>query len=141
MKRTASAVWTGGLRDGNGNISTESGILANAKYGFKSRFEDARGTNPEELIAAAHAGCFTMALTAQLSEAGMIVESLRTTAAVTLEKRDDAFAITAVQLDLVARVPGADKITFEAVANKAKSTCPVSKLLNATITLNTVLET
>jgi len=141
MKRTASAVWTGGLRDGNGNISTESGVLANAKYGFKSRFEDGRGTNPEELIAAAHAGCFTMALAAQLSEAGMSVESLRTAAAVTLEKRDDGFAITAVQLDLVARVPGADKNTFEAVANKAKATCPVSKLLNATITLNTTLET
>ena len=141
MKRTASSVWTGGLRDGNGNISTESGVLANAKYGFKSRFEDGRGTNPEELIAAAHAGCFTMALAAQLSEAGMIVESLRTTAAVTLEKRDDGFAITAVQLDLVARVPGANKNTFEAVANKAKATCPVSKLLNATITLNTTLET
>lgn len=141
MKRTASAVWTGGLRDGNGNISTESGVLANAKYGFKSRFEDGRGTNPEELIAAAHAGCFTMALAAQLSDAGMIVESLRTTAAVTLEKRDDGFAITAIQLDLVARVPGADKNTFEAVANKAKATCPVSKLLNATIILNTTLET
>ena len=142
MKRTASAVWTGGLRDGKGNISTESGVLANAKYGFNTRFEDGgRGTNPEELIAAAHAGCFTMALAAQLGEAGMIVESLRTTAAVTLEKRDGGFAITAVHLDLVARVPGADKNTFEAVANKAKTNCPVSKLLNATITLNITLET
>lgn len=141
MKRTASAVWTGGLRDGKGNISTQSGVLANAKYGFNTRFEDGRGTNPEELIAAAHAGCFTMAFAAQLGEAGMIVESLRTSAAVTLEKLDGGFSITAVQLDLVARIPGADKNTFEAVANKAKTNCPVSKLLNATITLNTTLET
>ena len=141
MKRTASAVWTGGLRSGKGNISTQSGVLANAQYGFNTRFEDGPGTNPEELIAAAHAGCFTMALAAQLGEAGMTVESLRTEAAVTLEKLDDGFSITAVHLELVARIPGADKNTFEAVANKAKATCPVSKLLNATITLNTTLET
>lgn len=140
MKRTASAVWTGGVRDGKGNISTQSRALANAKYGFNTRFEDGRGTNPEELIAAAHAGCFTMALAAQLGKAGMIVESLRTDAAVTLEERDDGFAITAIHLELVARIPGADKNTFEAVANKAKTDCPVSRLLNATITLNTTLQ-
>jgi osmotically inducible protein OsmC len=141
MKRTASAVWTGGLKDGKGNISTQSGVLANAKYGFNTRFENGPGTNPEELIAAAHAGCFTMALAAQLSEAGMTVESLKTSAAVTLEKLDDGYTITAVHLDLVARIPGADKNTFQAVANKAKAGCPVSKLLNAKITLDTKLET
>lgn len=141
MKRTASAVWTGGLKDGRGNISTQSGVLSNAQYGFNTRFEDGLGTNPEELIAAAHAGCFTMALAAQLGEAGMTVEGIKTSAAVTLEKLDDGFSITAVHLDMVARIPGADKNTFVAVANKAKISCPVSKVLNARITLDAKLET
>lgn len=141
MKRTASAAWSGGLKDGKGNISTQSGVLANAQYGFNTRFEDGPGTNPEELIAAAHAGCFSMALAAQLDEAGMTAESIKTSAAVTLEKIDGGFSITAVHLDLVARIPGATQASFEAVADKAKTGCPVSKLLNAKITLDAKLET
>lgn len=140
MKRTASALWSGGLKDGKGSISTQSGILDNTQYGFSSRFESGTGTNPEELIAAAHAGCFTMALSAQLGEAGMTAESLRTTAAVTLDKVDEGFAITAIHLDLVAKIPGADKAAFDAAANKAKVGCPVSRLLKAEITLDAKLE-
>lgn len=140
MKRTASAVWTGGLKDGKGSISTQSGILANTQYGFGSRFESGPGTNPEELIAAAHAGCFTMALSAQLGEAGMTAENLKTSAAVTLDKVDGGFAITAIHLDLVAKIPGADRAAFETAANKAKEGCPVSKLMNAAITLDAKLE-
>lgn len=141
MKRTASANWTGGLKDGKGNLSTQSGILNTTPYGFSTRFENEPGTNPEELIAAAHAGCFTMALSAQLGEAGMTAESLRTTAAVTLDKVDDGFAITAIHLDLTARIPGADRAKFEEAANKAKTGCPVSKLFKANITLDARLET
>jgi osmotically inducible protein OsmC len=141
MKRTASAAWSGGLKDGKGNISTQSGVLANVQYGFNTRFEDGPGTNPEELIAAAHAGCFSMALAAQLGEAGMTAESIKTSAAVTLEKIDGGFSITAVHLDLVARIPGATQASFKAVADKAKTGCPVSKLLNAKITLDAKLET
>lgn len=140
MKRTASARWTGGLKDGKGNISTQSGALYNTQYGFGTRFEDGPGTNPEELIAAAHAGCFTMALSAQLGEAGMTAESLNTTAAVTLDKVDDGFAITAIHLDLTAKIPGADRAKFEEAANKAKLGCPVSKLLKAEITMDAKLE-
>jgi osmotically inducible protein OsmC len=140
MKRSASAVWTGGFKDGKGKISTQSGVLDNAQYGFNTRFEDGAGTNPEELIGAAHAGCFTMALAAQLGEAGMTAESLKTTAAVTLEKVEGGFSITAVHLDLTAKIPGADKKKFEEVANKAKAGCPVSKVLNAAITLDAKLE-
>lgn len=140
MKRTASAVWSGGLKDGKGTISTQSGILDNTQYGFTSRFEQGAGTNPEELIAAAHAGCFTMALSLQLGEAGMVAESLTTNAAVTLEKGDDGFSITTVHLDLVARIPGADQQAFNDAANKAKEGCPISKLLRANITLNATLE-
>jgi osmotically inducible protein OsmC len=140
MKRTASAAWTGGLKDGKGNISTQSGVLSDTQYGFSSRFESGIGTNPEELIAAAHAGCFTMALSAQLGEAGITAEKLETTAAVTLDKVDGGFAITAIQLDLVAKIPGADQKVFEEAARKAKEGCPVSKLLNAEITLNSKLE-
>lgn len=141
MKRTASAIWSGGLKDGKGSLSTQSGILDNTQYGFGSRFENGPGTNPEELIAAAHAGCFTMALSLQLGEAGMTAESLRTTAAVTLEKTDDGFSIPAIHLDLVAKIPGADKAAFEDAANKAKTGCPVSKLFKAEITLDAKLET
>ncbi|HEY2926376.1 OsmC family protein [Piscinibacter sp.] len=141
MKRTASALWTGGLKDGKGSISTPSGVLANTPYDFGRRFENTPGTNPEELIAAAHAACFSMALSAQLGEAGMTAQSIQTTAAVSLEKLDSGFAITAVHLDLVAKIAGADRSAFEAAANKAKAGCPVSKLLNATITLAATLET
>lgn len=140
MKRTASAIWTGGLKDGKGSISTQSGVLANSPYGFSTRFENQPGTNPEELIAAAHAGCFSMALSAQLGEAGLTAESIKTSAAVTLEKSTDGFSITAVHLDLVAKIPGASQQAFEAAANKAKAGCPVSKVLNATITMNAKLE-
>ncbi|MFC7513653.1 OsmC family protein [Herbaspirillum sp. GCM10030257] len=141
MKRTASASWSGGLKDGKGSISTQSGILDNTRYGFASRFEEGPGTNPEELIAAAHAGCFTMALSAQLGEAGITAENLTTKAAVTLDKVEGGFAITAVHLELVARIPGGDQKAFEEAANKAKAGCPVSKVLNATITLDAKLET
>jgi osmotically inducible protein OsmC len=140
MKRSASAVWKGGLKDGKGSISTQSGVLANAQYGFSTRFEDGPGTNPEELIGAAHAGCFSMALSVQLGEANLTAESIRTTATVTLEKIADGFAITAVHLDLVAKVPGASRQAFETAANNAKAGCPVSKLLNAKITLDAKLE-
>ena len=140
MKRSASAVWTGGLKDGSGTISTQSGLLDEAQYGFVTRFENGIGTNPEELIAAAHAGCFSMALSAQLGEAGMKAERISTSAAVTLEKLGDGFAITSVHLDLVAKVPGADPAAFDAAANEAKAGCPVSKVLNARITLTSRLE-
>lgn len=140
MKRTASAVWNGGLKDGKGSISTQSGVLSGTQYGFKTRFEDGPGTNPEELIAAAHAGCFSMALSAQLGEAGLTADSINTTAAVTLEKLADGFAITAVHLQLTARIPGATQEKFEELANKAKVGCPVSKVLKATITLDAKLE-
>lgn len=140
MKRTASAMWTGNLKEGKGSISTQSGILSQAQYGFNTRFEDGPGTNPEELIAAAHAGCFSMALSAQLTEAGMTIESIKTHAAVTLDKADGGFSITAVHLDLTAKIPGIDRDTFETIANKAKTNCPVSKVLNAEITLDAKLE-
>lgn len=140
MKRTASAVWTGGLKDGKGSLSSQSGVLKDTPYGFRMRFEDEPGTNPEELIAAAHAGCFTMALSAQLGEAGMVAERLSTEAAVTLEKKDDGFSITAIHLALVAKIPGAERQAFDAAVDKAKTGCPVSKLLNAQITLEAKLE-
>jgi len=141
MARKATAVWTGSLKEGKGNISTESGVLSQSPYSFKTRFENERGTNPEELIAAAHAGCFTMALSAQLGNAGITAEHLETTAAVTLEKVADGFAITKIHLDLTARIPGGDKAAFEKAAQAAKDGCPVSKLLKAEITLSTKLET
>src|SRR6476469_7397395 len=139
-KHTGSAVWSGGLKDGKGKLSTQSGALDDTQYGFNTRFENGPGTNPEELIAAAHAGCFTMALSLQLGEAGMTAESLDTTAAVTLEKQADGFAITAVHLNLVAKIPGASQQAFDEAATKAKEGCPVSKLLNATITMESRLE-
>jgi osmotically inducible protein OsmC len=140
MKRKASAVWNGGLKDGKGTISTDSGVLSETQYSFSTRFEDGAGTNPEELIAAAHAGCFSMALSGQLGRAGLTAESIRTTASVKLEKVDEAFAITAVHLDVTARVPGADQQAFETAANNAKAGCPVSKVLNAEITMEARLE-
>jgi osmotically inducible protein OsmC len=140
MKRNASAVWKGGFKDGKGTISTESGVLSNTPYSFKARFEGDPGTNPEELIGAAHAGCFTMALSAQLDRAGLKADSINTTAAVTLEKADAGFSITAVHLDVRAKVPGASKEAFETAASDAKSGCPVSKVLNARITMEARLE-
>jgi osmotically inducible protein OsmC len=140
MKRKGSAVWQGGLRDGKGSISTESGVLSKTQYSFSTRFEDGAGTNPEELIAAAHAGCFSMALSKQLEDAGMKAESINTTAAVTLEKTDAGFTITKVHLDVTARVPGSDAAAFETAANNAKAGCPVSRLLKADITMDARLE-
>lgn len=140
MKRKASAVWQGGLKDGKGTISTDSGVLANTQYSFSTRFEDGIGTNPEELIAAAHAGCFSMALSGQLAQAGLTAQSINTTASVQLEKTDAGFAITSVHLDVTAKVPGADQQAFETAANNAKAGCPVSKVLNAQITMNAKLE-
>jgi osmotically inducible protein OsmC len=140
MKRTGSAVWQGGIRDGKGTVSTESGVLDGAQYSFSTRFEDGKGTNPEELLAAAHAGCFSMALSKQLGDAGLTAESINTTAAVRLEKTDAGFSITKVHLDVTARVPGADAAAFETAANNAKAGCPVSRLFNAEITLDAKLE-
>lgn len=140
MKRSASAVWNGGLKDGKGTISTDSGVLSNTQYSFSTRFEDGAGTNPEELIAAAHAGCFSMALSGQLAQAGLTAESINTTATVRLEKTESGFAITSVHLDVRARIPGAEAAAFETAANNAKSGCPVSKVLKADITMNTTLE-
>jgi len=140
MKRKASAVWKGSIKDGKGTISTDSGVLSETQYSFSTRFEDGTGTNPEELIAAAHAGCFSMALSGQLGEAGLTAESINTTAAVTLEKTTDGFAITTIHLDVTARIPGADRQAFETAANNAKAGCPVSKLLNAKITMDAKLE-
>lgn len=140
MRRKASAVWNGGIKDGKGTISTDSGVLSNTQYSFSTRFEDGKGTNPEELIAAAHAGCFSMALSGQLGQAGLTAESINTTATVRLEKQDNGFAITSVHLDVTARIPGADKAAFETAANNAKDGCPVSKVLNAEITMTANLE-
>jgi osmotically inducible protein OsmC len=139
MKRKGSAVWQGGLKDGQGTVSTASGVLADTQYSFGTRFENGVGTNPEELIAAAHAGCFSMALSAQLGEAGLTAARIDTTASVTLEKTGEGFAITAVHLDVAANVPGADAQAFETAANNAKAGCPVSRLLNASITMSTQL--
>ncbi|MCE3263955.1 MAG: peroxiredoxin [Pseudoduganella sp.] len=139
MKTSGSAVWSGGIKDGRGAISTVSGALQGAPYGFSSRFEGRPGTNPEELIGAAHAGCFTMALSLILGEAGLTAEKMETKAEVTLDKIGDGFAITAIHLDLQAKIPGADKAKFEELANKAKVGCPVSKVLNTNITLTATL--
>jgi lipoyl-dependent peroxiredoxin len=140
MKRKASAVWQGGLKDGRGTISTDSGVLSETQYSFSTRFEDGIGTNPEELIAAAHAGCFSMALSGQLGNAGLTAENINTTATVTLEKTDAGFTITTIHLDVKARVPNADQQAFETAANNAKAGCPVSRLLKAEITMSAQLE-
>lgn len=142
MVRKGSAVWNGSLKEGKGTVSTESGVLTNAQYSFSTRFENARGTNPEELIAAAHAGCFSMALSAQLGNAGITPQSLETTASVTLEKLESGFTVTKIHLDLTARIPGVDKAVFDKAAADAKAGCPISKLLKAAeITLTTKLLT
>ena len=140
MQRNSSAVWKGGLKDGKGTVSTGSGALSNAPYSFASRFETGGQTDPEELIAAAHAGCFSMALSGQLGQANLKADSIATTASVTLEKTDAGFTVTAVHLAVRAKVPGADTAVFETAANNAKSGCPISRLLNAKITLEAVLE-
>ncbi len=140
MKRKGSAVWQGGLKDGKGSISTDSGVLHDTQYSFSTRFEDGKGTNPEELIAAAHAGCFSMALSGQLGAAGLTADSINTTAAVTLEKTDAGFTITKVHLDVKAKVPGASADAFTTAASNAKAGCPVSRLLKAEITMDAQLE-
>jgi len=140
MKRSASAHWSGGIKDGHGTITTETGVLSEAPYGFKSRFEDGPGTNPEELIAAAHAGCYSMALSLGLGNAGFTAESIDTKAVVTLAKDGDGFTITTVDLGCRAKVPGIDAATFDSIAQATKLACPVSKLLKAAITLDARLE-
>ena len=140
MKRNGTAEWKGGLKDGRGTMSTASKVLSGTQYSFSTRFEEGIGTNPEELIAAAHAGCFSMALSGQLGNAGMTAESIKTTASVTLEKTDAGFTITKVHLDVSARIPGAEKAAFETAANNAKAGCPVSRVLNAEITMDAKLQ-
>lgn len=140
MKRNASAVWQGSIKTGKGTMSTESGVLSNAPYSFGTRFEHEKGTNPEELIGAAHAGCFAMAFSLVLGEAGLTPERIATTAAVTIDKVADGFTITSVHLTLRAKIPGATREAFERAAEAAKAGCPVSKLLKTTITLEKTLE-
>ncbi len=136
MQRKASAAWQGGIRDGKGTISTESKRLSATPYSFSTRFEDAPGTNPEELLAASHAGCFTMALSLMLGEAGIRPEQIDTTATVSLEKLATGFTITQVHLDVTVRAPGADRAKFEAAAANAKANCPISKVLRAEISMD-----
>ena len=140
MKRSAQAKWQGDLKSGSGTISTASGTLASTPYSFHSRFEQGAGTNPEELLAAAHAGCFTMALSSQLAQAGLKADSLETSCTITLEQKDGAFAITESHLELKAKVPGATAEAFDQATKAAKTGCPVSKLFNTSITLDAHLE-
>ena len=141
MKRKASAVWQGGLKDGKGSISTESGVLKETQYSFSTRFENGIGTNPEELIAAAHAGCFSMAFSAELGKAGITPQSIHTTATITLDKTDAGFTVTESHLAMTAKIPGIDPAKFMAIANGAKAGCPISRLLKANITMDAKLET
>lgn len=140
MKKSASAHWSGGIKDGQGTISTETGVLREAPYGFKSRFEDGPGTNPEELLGAAHAACFSMALSLELGKANLTADSIDTKAVVTLDKDGDGFSITAVHLTCKAKVAGADTAAFAKIAQATKEGCPVSKVLKAAITLDATLE-
>jgi osmotically inducible protein OsmC len=139
MQRKASAVWKGGLKDGKGTVSSTSGVLSNTPYSFTTRFENTPGTNPEELIAAAHAACFSMALSAQLGEAKLTPDNISTSATLTMEKLDAGWTITAVHLDVVAKIPGASSDAFNTAAQNAKAGCPVSKVLNAKITMDAKL--
>ncbi len=139
MKRTGSAVWKGGIKDGAGTVSTESGVLAAVPYGFAKRFGDEKGTNPEELIGAAHAACYSMALSGFLGSKGMTADEISTSAALTVVPVEGGFAITAVHLTVRARIPGADAAAFQEAAKTAKEGCPVSKVLNAEITLDAAL--
>lgn len=140
MKKTASAHWQGGIKDGSGTVSTQSGALSNVPYGFNTRFEDQPGSNPEELLGAAHASCFSMALSKELGDAGMTAQSIDTQAEVTLDKVAGGFAITAIHLSLKATVPGADREAFEQAVETAKNGCPLSKVLKAEITLDASLD-
>jgi osmotically inducible protein OsmC len=140
IKRTATAVWRGGLKDGKGVLSTGSGVFRETPYSFHDRFEDGKGTNPEELIGAAHAGCFAMALSGQLAERGMTAQSLQVTATISMDKTDAGFTVTASHLALVAKIPGADQAKFREAADAAKAGCPISRLLNARITLESTLQ-
>lgn len=139
MKRTASAVWKGGLKDGTGLITTETGALSDVPYNFRMRFENEKGTNPEELVAAAHAACFSMALSMILGEAGMKAESINTKATVTLEQAGNGFSVTSSTLQTEVKIPNADKAAFQKAAEAAKSGCPISRLLNAKITMEATL--
>jgi osmotically inducible protein OsmC len=139
MQRKASAVWKGGLKDGKGTVSSTSGVLSNTPYSFTTRFENAPGTNPEELIAAAHAACFSMALSAQLGSANITPESISTNLTLTMEKQDSGWTITSSHIDVVGKVPGADAATFQKYAEAAEKGCPVSKVLNAKISMNAKL--
>lgn len=140
MKRTASAHWSGTLKEGKGTVSTGSGVLKDSPYGFSTRFEDEPGTNPEELVGAAHAGCFSMAFSMLLGQEDFTADSIDTKATVTLDKQDDGFAVTAVHLELSARIPGIKEDQFRTIADKAKAGCPISKLLKADISLDARLE-
>jgi osmotically inducible protein OsmC len=140
MKRKASAQWQGDLKTGKGAISTDSGVLENTPYSFTTRFESGKGTNPEELVAAAHAGCFTMALSAELGKANLVAESLRTTATVTLDRLDVGWSITESHLDVVAKIPGASPEVFRKAAEAAETGCPISRLFNTKITMDAKLE-
>ncbi len=140
MERAATAVWNGSLKEGRGTISAQSGILSDAPYSFVTRFENGKGTNPEELIAAAHAGCFTMALSAQLGTMNVTPDRLRTVATVTLEKLDAGWTISRIHLDVTARIQGISPAAFESAASSAKANCPVSRLLKADITMTASLE-
>ncbi len=139
MERKAGAVWKGGLKDGKGIVTTASGVLKATPYSFSTRFENGQGTNPEELIAAAHAACFSMALSAQLGNAGITPESISTEATLTLEKLEAGFTITKIHLDVAAKIPGGDKAAFDKAAQNAKTGCPVSKVLKAEITMQAKL--
>lgn len=141
MQRAANAQWKGGLRDGKGTITTASGVLSNTQYSFSTRFESGKGTNPEELVAAAHAGCFTMALSAELGKASITPESIETKCTVTFEKTDSGFTVTESHLDVVAKIPGSNKAAFDKATADAKAGCPISRLLNTKITLNANLQT
>ena len=140
MIRKASAVWRGDLKGGKGSISTESGVLAQTQYSFSTRFENGKGTNPEELIAAAHAGCFSMALSAELGKAGLTAESIQTTATLTMERLDAGWTVTRIHLEVLATIPGANAATFNPAANAAKAGCPISRLLNTTMTMDARLQ-
>jgi osmotically inducible protein OsmC len=139
MIRTAGAHWSGGLKDGKGTVSTASGVLKDTQYSFSTRFESGVGTNPEELIAAAHAGCFSMALSGQLGNAGMTAESIDTKASLTFEKTEAGFTVTGIHLDVTVKIPGADKAKFDEAAQNAKKGCPISRLLNTNITMDAKL--
>src|SRR5882724_3589210 len=140
MKRNATAVWQGDLKQGKGSLSTPSGVLKETQYSFSTRFENGVGTNPEELIAAAHAGCFSMAFSAELGKAGITPESIHTTATITMDKTDAGWTVTESHLDVAAKIPGVDPAKFTAASNAAKAGCPISRLLKANVTMNARLE-